>query len=277
MIKITKENFHPGQICASGQCFRMDPAGERRYALTASAYYLEIEELGDGSFLFSCTEEEFEKFWRGYFDMDGDYGACIRAIDPGDVYLMDAARFGSGIRILRQDLWEMIVSFIVSQQNNIRRIKKILELLSQRYGTKMTVLQEKEYYAFPRPEELARADEEALRACNLGYRSRYIKSTVNSVLSGEADLEKIKGMCYQEAREELMKLSGVGEKVADCICLFALHHLEAFPVDTHIKKVLKKNYPQGFPFEKYKGSEGILQQYIFYYDLQHPEIRDRKQ
>lgn len=209
--------------------------------------------------------------------MDGDYGACIRAIDPGDVYLMDAARFGSGIRILRQDLWEMIVSFIVSQQNNIRRIKKILELLSQRYGTKMTVLQEKEYYAFPRPEELARADEEALRACNLGYRSRYIKSTVNSVLSGEADLEKIKGMCYQEAREELMKLSGVGEKVADCICLFALHHLEAFPVDTHIKKVLKKNYPQGFPFEKYKGSEGILQQYIFYYDLQHPEIRDRKQ
>lgn len=83
------------------------------------------------------------------------------------------------------------------------------------------------------------------------------------MLSGEADLEKIKGMCYQEARKELMKLSGVGEKVADCICLFALHHLEAFPVDTHIKKVLKKNYPQGFPFEKYKGSEGILQQYIF--------------
>ena len=92
------------------------------------------------------------------------------------------------------------------------------------------------------------------------------------MLSGEADLEKIKGMCYQEARKELMKLSGVGEKVADCICLFALHHLEAFPVDTHIKKVLKKNYPQGFPFEKYKGSEGILQQYIFYYDLQHSEI-----
>ena len=204
--------------------------------------------------------------------MDGDYSACIRAIDPRDSYLMDAARFGSGIRILRQDLWEMIVSFIVSQQNNIRRIKKILELLSQRYGTKMTDLQGKEYYAFPKPEELAQADEDAFRACNLGYRSRYIKNTVNSVLSGEADLEKIKGMCYQEARKELMKLSGVGEKVADCICLFALHHLEAFPVDTHIKKVVKKNYPQGFPFEKYKGSEGILQQYIFYYDLQHSEI-----
>ena len=272
MIKITKENFHPGQICASGQCFRMDPVGEKRYALIASGYYLEIEEVGDQSFLFSCTREEFEKFWRGYFDMDGDYSACIRAIDPRDSYLMDAARFGSGIRILRQDLWEMIVSFIVSQQNNIRRIKKILELLSQRYGTKMTDLQGKEYYAFPKPEELAQADEDAFRACNLGYRSRYIKNTVNSVLSGEADLEKIKGMCYQEARKELMKLSGVGEKVADCICLFALHHLEAFPVDTHIKKVLKKNYPQGFPFEKYKGSEGILQQYIFYYDPQHSEI-----
>lgn len=271
MIEITKENFLPGQICASGQCFRMNPVGENIYALVAGGHYLEIEEREDKRFIFSCDEEEFECFWREYFDLDKDYHSCMEAIDPGDAYLLKAAHFGSGIRILRQDLWEMIVSFIVSQQNNIRRIKKILEILSKRYGKCCHTEEGKIYYCFPGPEELLGIEEEEFRDCGLGYRSRYIRNTVNSVLSGEVDLEKIKEMPYMDARAELMKLSGVGGKVADCICLFALHHLEAFPVDTHIQKVLKQQYPQGFPFEKYEGSQGVLQQYIFYYDLHYPE------
>lgn len=272
MITITKEDFLPGQICASGQCFRMNPTGENTYALVAGDHYLEIEERGDKRFLFSCHEEEFESFWRDYFDLDSDYHSYREVIDPEDTYLLKAACFGSGIRILRQDLWEMIVSFIVSQQNNIRRIKNILELLSKRYGKCCHTGEGKSYDCFPRPEELSGVEEEEFRDCGLGYRSRYIRNTVNSVLSGEVDLEKIKGMSYPDARAELMKLSGVGGKVADCICLFGLHHLEAFPVDTHIQKVLKQQYPQGFPFERYEGSQGVLQQYIFYYDLHHPEI-----
>ena len=125
----------------------------------------------------------------------------------------------------------------------------------------------KVYYDFPRAQALAGASLDDLYACNLGYRSRYIHETAASVAEGTVDLEAVRQMDYRAAREELMKLCGVGVKVAECICLFALHKTEAFPVDTHISKVLARQYPKGFPFDKYKGYEGTLQQYIFYFDL----------
>lgn len=171
---------------------------------------------------------------------------------------------GFGIRILRQDLWEMIVSFLISQQNNIVRIRRCIDNISRRYGRK---LQPEELYAFPTPEELAEATEEELRECNLGYRAKYVLRAARDVVSGTVSLEKIAGMDYPEAREELLKLYGVGEKVADCICLFALHQLQAFPVDTHIRQALDQHYKKGFPKRRYRGMEGIMQQYIFYFEL----------
>ena len=116
-------------------------------------------------------------------------------------------------------------------------------------------------------EALARVSEEELRACNLGYRSRYIVGTSNSILKKEVDLDALRDMDYTHAKSELLKLCGVGEKVADCICLFGLHHMDAFPVDTHIRKAIETHYPSGFPFERYAGYAGVMQQYIFYYDL----------
>ena len=109
--------------------------------------------------------------------------------------------------------------------------------------------------------------EDALKECNLGYRSKYVVRTAKSVADGEIDLDEIRHMSYGQAKEELMKLYGVGEKVADCICLFSLHHFEAFPVDTHIRQALDGYYPEGFPMDRYKGCEGVMQQYIFYYEL----------
>ena len=161
----------------------------------------------------------------------------------------------------------MIVTFIISQQNNIRRIRRNVQFLAKRYGRRCVSDEGKVYYSFPGPGELAQATEADLRAGGLGYRSRYIRKTVEMVLGDQVDLEALEGMDYPPARAELMRLCGVGGKVADCICLFALHHLEAFPVDTHIKKVLEEQYPEGFPFERYAGFQGVLQQYIFYYDL----------
>ena len=276
MVQIAKDNFSIGQICQSGQCFRLkklegaeetqERKGSERYALTAFGRYLEIEQKQKEIF-FDCTQEEFESLWKSYFDLEEDYGRIIASIDIQDKYLLRAAAYGSGIRILRQDLWEMVISFIISQQNNIKRIRKCIEALCEKYGEEKYTEDGTCYYTFPEPEALAVAELKDLYACNLGYRSKYVKKTAQSIAAGERDLAAIKEMEYEAAVEELCKLSGVGIKVANCICLFALHKTEAFPVDTHINKVLREQYPDGFPFERYSGYAGTVQQYIFYYDL----------
>jgi len=153
------------------------------------------------------------------------------------------------------------------QQNNIKRIRKCINLLCEKYGEKRRAANGVIYFDFPTPKSLAEVQVEALYACGLGYRSRYIYETANSVYRGDINLEELYRMDYDTARKELLKLYGVGVKVADCICLFALHKTDAFPRDTHINKVLATQYPKGFPFEKYGKNSGILQQYLFYYDL----------
>ena len=271
MVRITKDYFSIRQICESGQCFRLErldqPDGEDEiYGLTALGRYLEISQKGN-EITFGCTPREFDQVWKNYFDLEEDYGKIIGSIDPQDAYLLRAADHGSGIRILRQDLWEMIISFIISQQNHIKRIRRCIRLLCERYGEKRVAPNGVEYYVFPTPKALSQARIEDLYACNLGYRSRYIYETANAVLHREINMEKLAGACYADASRELLKLCGVGAKVADCICLFALHKMEAFPKDTHINKVLAARYPNGFPFDRYHDCGGVLQQYLFFYDL----------
>lgn len=279
MVIIDNDCFSIEQICGSGQCFRLDKTADDTYELVAGSRYLKIETRRTGTAkegapraeetVLCCTQEEYEQFWKDYFDLTVSYEDIIGRIDSGDRYLKSAARFGSGIRILRQDVWEMIVTFIVSQQNNIPRIKGLIRALSERYGRKLEAADGRTYYTFPKAEELASATEEELRDMKLGYRSRYICATARMAAQKEVDLAAVKEMDYQEAREELMKFPGIGGKVADCICLFALHQMDAFPVDTHIKKALAAHYPDGFPFERYRGCAGVMQQYIFYYDLKY--------
>ena len=285
MVTIENKCFSIPQICESGQCFRLDAVSEDTYELLAGSRYLKIrirENLAEaagrdgnrkansqGETILYCTQEEYDTFWKEYFDLSVSYSDYIGQIDEQDDYLKSAAAFGGGIRILRQDTWEMIITFILSQQNNIPRIKGLIRALSERYGKKCETPEGRAYYAFPCAEELSRAAEEELRELKLGYRSKYICQTARMVAGGEIDLDALKEMEYTEARTELMRLSGIGGKVADCICLFALHQMDAFPVDTHIKKVLELHYPHGFPFEKYRGCAGVMQQYIFYYDLKY--------
>ncbi|EEG72582.1 DNA-3-methyladenine glycosylase family protein [[Clostridium] hylemonae] len=265
---VTKEtdNFNIEQICISGQCFRMEPIDGSTYSVVAGGRYVEITQEGK-SCTFRCAEEEYESFWRHYFDLDEDYGAYIKNIDVKDDYLRSAALLGSGIRILRQDLWEMTASFLISQQNNITRIRRCISNICETYGEKRESASGRVYYTFPEPEALAELEEDALKECNLGYRSKYVVRTARSIAYGDVNLDHIRSLSYPEAKAELLKLYGVGDKVADCICLFGLHHLDAFPVDTHISQALKAHYRRGFPKRRYKGYRGVMQQYIFYYEL----------
>ena len=234
--------------------------------MVAGDQYLEMHQE-KGVVDFYCSQEEFVCYWVRYFDLDTDYEEYMKVANPRDKYLNAAIKAGDGIRILRQDLWEMIVTFLISQQNNIKRIRKCIETICRTYGEKKISSGGVEYYAFPTVTALSGATEEELRGCGMGYRAKYIAVTARMIESGEVSLEKIYDMRYHRAKKELLKLCGVGEKVAECICLFALHHMDAFPVDTHIHQVMAAHYKRGFPNRRYKGMRGIMQQYIFYYDL----------
>ncbi len=284
-----------GQIASSGQCFRMEERRPGLYSVIAGDRYAEIEETagetakmtgragiraGAGmpekgvsarSFKITCSggpdRQEALGFWRHYFDLETDHGRIKALIPEEDTYLTQAARTGWGIRILRQDLWETIVTFIISQQNNIPRIRRCVRLLCERYGREEVDFRGEIYHAFPGPQELAGADLEGLKGCGLGYRARYILKSARMAAEGRFPLEELPSMSHEEAKAELMELCGVGVKVAECVCLFALHHTDAFPVDTHIAQALKAHYPDGFPFERYGPASGILQQYIFFYEV----------
>ena len=264
-------NLNLAQIAASGQCFRMLPVPEKPgiWSLISGTHYLEISGTPDG-FFFDCPDEALP-FWKQYFDLGTDYGSFIASIRADDVYLAAAADAGSGIRILRQDLWEMMITFLISQQKTIPKIREAVEALAKKYGAKRTAALSdgsiRTYYSFPSPEELASASLDDLLTLKLGYRAKYICAAARQVASGAVDLEAVRHMDYAHAKAELLRLTGVGIKVAECICLFALHHIDAFPVDTHIRQMLDAHYPKGFPLKRYKGFAGVMQQYAFYYEL----------
>ena len=259
-------DFDLDQIARSGQCFRFRPLGEQQYALVAGGRYVEIRQQGQ-TVWFDCLEDEFEAVWRPYFDLDADYGRYKNAVAKRDRYLQSAVAAGSGLRILRQELWETIVCFIISQQNNINRITKCVENLCLLLGEICYNRSEQVYNAFPTAERLAACTADDLAPVRLGYRAKYILAAARQVATGEVDLDAVRRMDYAHAKAELMRLTGVGVKVAECICLFALHHIDAFPIDTHIRQMLDEHYPKGFPMKRYKGFAGIMQQYAFYFEL----------
>lgn len=282
MYKAEIKNMDLEQLARSGQCFRMRRREEAEgiWSATALGRYVEMSQTGS-EFLFSCGKEEFDTVWHAYFDMDTDYEAVKRSVDPADEYLQAALEFGGGVRILRQDLWEMIVTFLISQNNNITRITRSVDALCKKYGEQKTGVglclgkdggayeTERAYETFPEPEAVAKAGLEGLSDLGLGYRERYIEAMAAkcSGTAGSEWLDMLREADYHTAHGMLMAELGIGRKVADCICLFGLHHVEAFPVDTHVKQIVKAHYPEGFPLDRYQGYAGILQQYMFYYKL----------
>lgn len=265
MIVYASPYLNLRQIAASGQCFRMRETGDGVFEIISGTRFLRVCQQKDVCRFF-CGEGEFEEYWKKYFDLETDYRVFLEKIDPEDHYLRRAAERGKGIRILRQDFFEMIVTFLISQQNNIRRVRRCIENLCSRYGKSCRTPEGAVYFGFPEPGALAAASAEELRECNLGYRGKYVQAAAAAVAGGNFPLAPLRDMDAQTAEEKLRELYGVGTKVAACIALFGLHRLEAFPVDTHIRQALERHYPQGFP-EKYRDFQGVLQQYMFYGEL----------
>ncbi len=266
-IFIKNDYINLKQIAESGQCFRWKKMCSGRYFVISDGRAACFFQEKTGIRILCKSKDE--AYFRRYLDLDTDYGKVIEQIDKEDVFLTGAAQMGKGIRILRQDLWEMIISFIISQRNNIPRIMKSIDALCEKLGEKIIFDYEGEYlvgYSFPAPEVIVGAD---LSEFKFGYREKYIRQIAEDVLEGKFNLEEVKkavesGQTPEQVKEMLKQLKGVGEKVASCIQLFGLHQLELFPIDTWIAKVEKKYYNGHFPVEKYKDTAGIMQQYLFF-------------
>lgn len=244
-----------------GQCFRWNADENGVYSGVAYGYPAKVWEENDEVYIRSSAPEAL---WREYFDLDRDYAEISRPFyDCGD-YLSECTDFGMGIRILRQESWEALCSFIISQCNNITRIKGIVERLCESYGERAE-LDGEMFYTFPTAEKLAVLMPEEIAMLRSGYRAPYIITAARAVASGELDLDALKVCDSLTAKKTLKSLNGIGEKVANCVVLFGLYHMEAFPIDVWIKRALKEHFEPDFDPAVLGDYAGLAQQYIFYH------------
>lgn len=262
------EDFSPAAIFECGQAFRWNADENGIY--TGVAYGVPARvwtENGKGYIL--SAEDSFSSVWRNYFDLERDYSSLRNEISR-EAVLAPACEFGKGIRILRQEPWEALCSFIISQCNNIPRIKGIVEKLCMLCGDEIDFMGEK-LYTFPDAENVARLSEKELGSLRAGYRAAYISEAARGVADGTIDLQHITSLPTLDAKRELLSLSGVGEKVASCVLLFGLGKLDAFPVDVWMKKAIKFFFGEGkFDYSRFGNLAGLTQQYMFHY------MRNRK-
>ena len=253
------------QTLDCGQSFRWEKqAGGFRGTAYGKTVVMRMK--GDTLYIDNAEREDFENIWKDYLDLDLDYDSVRKKISSIHPVLCEAARYAPGIRILRQEPWEALCTFIISQNNNIPRIKGIVSRLCESFGDSIG-----EDFAFPSAERLAALEPEELAPLRAGFRNKYIIDAARKAASGEVVLESCRSLPYEEARAELMKIKGVGVKVADCTLLFGLHRIEAFPVDVWMRRALDRLFPGMSPsdFGEYAG---IAQQYIFHYSRMHPEL-----
>lgn len=256
-----------------GQCFRWDKIEKNRYIGVASSHLLDVSKVGNEFHLKHTTEEEFHSFWSHYFAFDMDYGIIKKRLSKDEI-LNRAIHHGDGIRILRQDLFETIISFILSQSNNITRIRGIIKTFSKKFGKKIAY-DGKEYYTFPTPSDLDGIKLEDLADLKAGYRDKYVYKAIRAINEGEISLTELSKMPTKEAKDTLLGLMGVGEKVANCILLFGLSRFDAFPIDVWIRRIMEHYYYKDqktnpaiiakMAEENFGDLGGYAQQYLFFY------------
>ncbi len=258
---IDTTSFCIKHICECGQLFRFERKNEHFYTIFSQNHYANIKKVESG-YEIECSDAEY---FVKYFDLDCDYNFIKNSFKNS--IMEKAVEYGYGIRILKQDLFEMIISFIISANNNIKRIQKTINAICSKCGKDMGG-----YYAFPTLKRLNECDEDFFKSVGAGYRASYLVDTIKKLNS--YDLEKLKGLDTKSARKELMSFKGIGRKVADCILLFGLSRQDVFPVDTWIEKVYRDYFYEGeksreqiseFLTSLYKGLSGYAQQYLFYY------------
>lgn len=241
-----------------GQAFRWVLNDDNSWSGVAGGYFLNIQKVNNDIVFKNTTKDSFDSFWKNYFDLEKDYKKICETLS-GDELVKSAIKNYYGIRILNQEPWEALCSFVISQQNNIKRIKQIIDRLCKKYGKDLG----NGFFTFPSAEILAQYSADDFADLGLGYRAEYIEKLSKGVANGEIDLNYIMSLPTDEARNELKKIRGVGNKVANCAMLFGMKFYDCVPVDTWINKALKY-YPDGLP-ECFKGYEGIAQQYLFHW------------
>jgi len=241
-----------------GQAFRWTALTDGSFLGVAMGRVLRVRmERGD-LILSNTTLAEYESIWRHYFDLDRDYDAVLKLAESHPV-LRQAAHCVSGIRVLNQDTWEVLCSFIISQNNHLARIKGIIARFCEALGKPLG----QELYDFPTPQAVAAAGLEGLAPLRAGFRAKYLLDAARQVASGAVDLEELPGLSLKDARASLCRIHGVGPKVADCVLLFGAGHADAFPEDVWIRRMMAAHFPDGFPGEA-RSVGGILQQYLFH-------------
>lgn len=257
-------NFSVLQTFDCGQCFRFDVSGETAEGYAFGKKRL-FTQLSDSEIMISpCTENEFELIWKPYLSLDSDY-AQIRSelcsVRADDVSLKAAMETGNGIRILRQEPWETLCSFIISQNNNIPRIKKIIAALCKAGAE----IEGGDETVFPSPKTLIKMGKDGIFALKTGFRAAYLYDAACKVDSGEIDLDAIKEMPTERASEELCKIKGVGPKVAACTLLFGFGKYDSFPIDVWVKRVMQEYYGGNVSASDFGRYSGLAQQYLFYH------------
>lgn len=250
--------FSPADTLDCGQAFRFSPLGDGRWQGIAHGRQLVLSYSGNTLILYDTPQEEFERIWRGYFDLDRDYAEILEAISGHEI-LREAGNYAKGLRLLRQDPWEALCSFIISQNNNIPRIKGIVERLCAAFGKPAG-----SGFSFPSAERLAALSVDDLAPLRSGFRAKYILDAAKKVAGGEVDLPAMASLPLEDARASLMTILGVGPKVADCALLFGSGRIECFPKDVWIKKVMAELFHGTLPACAVPYA-GIVQQYLFHY------------
>mgnify|MGYP001860073568 FL=1 len=276
--RIKSDTFELADIFECGQCFRWNKEENGSYTGVFHKNVLNVDKVGNEIIFKGICEGNIEKICTDYFDLNRDYSKIKEELSKIDDNLKTSVEYGKGIRILNQDLWETIISFIISANNNIPRIKGIIERLAKAYGDKIEY-EGKDYYTFPTPEQLRNVSIQEFRNLGLGFRDIRLYETTHMILDKEVDLNKLSKMPTKQAREELLRLSGVGPKVADCILLFStLKRFDVFPIDVWVRRVMNelyiknadetkvtKNEIQRLADEKFGALQGLAQQYLFYW------------
>ena len=270
MILEKAKDFDIEDILECGQCFRFKKLGEKHYAIIAHGRLLFVEQ-NDTEVKLNCSDEDFDNIWSSYFDLGRDYGGIKDILSQDDEVLAEAINFAPGIRLLNQDPYECLISFIISQNNRIPMIKKVIENLSTAYGD----LIESDYYSFPDSNRLNLYSIEELMAHKMGFRAKYIKDALAKIESKDIIIEDIFQLDTIQARKKLMTIYGVGQKVADCVLLMSFKKYDVFPTDVWVKRVMEyfyfdgKTVSMGAIQEFAKGQwgelSGFAQQYLFHY------------
>lgn len=252
-------HFQLSEIFDCGQCFRFSQREDGVWQGVAFGRFLQIRQDLEKIVFLETDRETFETVWRDYFDLNRDYAQIAKLFSQYEI-LDNARRYAQGIRILRQQPFEALCSFILSQNNHIPRIRGMIARLCESFGEEIAPGQ----FAFPTPQRLAGLEREDLTPIRAGFRDRYLLSAARMVAEGKLDLEEVGRLELPLAREQLKRICGVGDKVAECALLFGWHRMEAFPVDVWMKRVMERLLPEGLP-DDVLSLAGIAQQYLFHY------------